>query len=281
MAVDNFIPEIWANRIIQANDKALVYGSVVNRDYEGEIRQYGDTVHINEIGDVTIGTYTKNSTTITPENLTDAQRSLVIDQSKYFAFEVDDIDKAQTKPKIMNEAMRKAGYGLRDDADQYIAGLHGDAGITSGLGTTATPIEVTSANVLDYISLVGQKMDEGNIPTSGRWMVAPAWFFHKINLAKIDLQNPNQDLITNGHMGRVFGVELYMSNNVVNTSSAKYKILCGDRSAISFAQQILSLEAYRPENAFSDAVKGLMVYGAKVVKPSNLVCFTANNGTES
>jgi hypothetical protein len=82
-------------------------------------------------------------------------------------------------------------------------------------------------------------------------------------------------------MGKVFGIDMYMSNNVVNTSSAKYKILAGNREAISFAQQILSVEAYRPEASFSDAVKGLMVYGAKVVKASNLVCLTANNGTES
>jgi hypothetical protein len=281
MAIDNFIPEIWTARILSANDKALVYGSVVNRDYEGEISGFGDTVHINEIGDVTIATYTKNSTSISPETLTDAQRSLLINQSKYFAFEVDDIDKAQQKPKVMNEAMRKAGYGLRDNADAYIASLHGEAGIVSSLGTTTTPIEITSANVLDYISLISQKMNEANISSVGRWMVAPPFFFHKINLAKIDLQTPNQELITNGHMGKVFGIDMYMSNNVVNTSSAKYKILAGNREAISFAQQILSVEAYRPEASFSDAVKGLMVYGAKVVKASNLVCLTANNGTES
>lgn len=281
MAIDNFIPSVWSARLIKANDKALVFGSVANRDYEGEISGFGDSVRINEIGDVTVSTYTKNTTSITPETLTDAQRVLQINQAKYFAFEVDDIDKAQQKPKVMDEAMRKAAYALADEQDQYIASLHADAGIISGLGTTTTPIEITSSNVLDYISLVGQKMDESNVPTMDRWMICPAWFFHKINLAKIDLQNPNQDHIVNGHMGRIFGINLFMSNNVVNTSSAKYKLIGGVRDSISFASQLVKIEAYRPEGAFSDAVKGLALYGAKVVKPDSTVCCTFNNGTES
>lgn len=281
MAIDNFIPSVWSARLISANDKALVFGSIANRDYEGDISAFGDSVRINEIGDITIGTYTKNSTSVTPEVLDDAQKVLEINQSKYFAFEVDDIDRAQQKPRVMDEAMRKAAYGLADAADQYIASLHADAGIKTGLGTDGAPIEITSSNVLDYISLMGQKMDENNVPTLDRWMVAPPWFFHKINLAKIDLQNPNQDHLVNGHMGRVFGINLFMSNNVANTTATKYKILAGVRDSISFASQLLKMEAYRPEGAFSDAMKGLYVYGAKIVKPDSTALLTANNGTES
>ena len=281
MAIDNFIPSVWSARLIKANDKALVFGSVANRDYEGDISNFGDTVKISELGDITVATYTKNTTSISPETLTDAQRNLQINQAKYFAFEVDDVDKAQQKPKVMDEAMRKAAYALADQQDQYIASLHADAGITSDLGTTTTPIEITSSNVLDYISLVGQKMDESNVPTLDRWMICPAWFFHKINLAKIDLQNPNQDHIVNGHIGRVFGINLFLSNNFVNTTSTKYKLIAGVRDSISFAGQLVKIEAYRPEGAFSDAVKCLALYGAKVVKPDSTVCLTANNGTES
>jgi len=281
MSLDNFIPAVWSAQLIRANEKALVYGNVANRNYEGEISAFGDQVRINEIGAVTVATYTKNSTVIAPETLEDAQRILEINQSKYFAFEIDSIDKAQQKPKVMNDAMQEAGYALRDAADQYIASLHGDAGIISGLGTTATPIEINSSNVIDYISLVGQKMNENNVPTIDRYLVCPPWFFNKLNLAKITLQNPNENFLVEGHMGRVLGINLFMSNNVVNTSSAKYKIIGGVGNSISFAAQILDMQAYKPESAFSDALKGLYVYGAKVVRPDNTVCLTANIAAES
>ena len=180
MSLDNFIPSVWSNQLIRSNEKALVYGNVANRNYEGDISKFGDQVRINEIGAVTVASYVKNTTVITPETLEDAQKVLLINQAKYFAFEIDSIDKAQQKPKVMAAAMAEAGYALKDAADQYIASLHAGAGITTGLGTTATPIEITSANVLDYISLCNQKFDENNVPTLDRYMVCPPWFFHKI-----------------------------------------------------------------------------------------------------
>jgi len=281
MSIDNFIPAVWSAQLIRANEKALVYGNVANRNYEGEISAFGDQVRINEIGAVSVATYTKNSTVISPETLEDAQRILEINQAKYFAFEIDNIDKAQQKPKVMNDAMSEAGYALRDAADQYIAALHDEAGIISGLGTTGTPIEINSSNIIDYISLVGQKMNENNVPTIDRYMICPPWFFNKLNLAKITLQNPNENFLVEGHMGRVLGINLFMSNNVVNTSSTKYKIIGGVGNSISFAAQILDMQAYKPESAFSDAVKGLYVYGAKVVRPDNTVCLTANIAAEA
>ena len=151
MSLDNFIPSVWSAQLIRANEKALVYGNVANRNYEGEISAFGDQVRINEIGAVTVADYVKNSTVIAPETLDDAQRILEINQAKYFAFEIDSIDKAQQKPKVMNDAMQEAGYALKDAADQYIASLHGEAGIISGLGTTGTPIEINSSNIIDYI----------------------------------------------------------------------------------------------------------------------------------
>ena len=123
MALNNFIPTVWSARILQNLQKALVFGSdaVINTDFEGEIRQMGDTVVINSIGAVTVSNYTKNTNLSDPETLSDGSMNLLINQAKSFNFQVDDIDKAQAKPKVIDEAMREAGYALADALDQYIA----------------------------------------------------------------------------------------------------------------------------------------------------------------
>src|SRR5690349_11635768 len=122
MSLDNFNPEIWAAELNRAYERSLVYANpaVINRDYEGDIQAAGDTVRINSVGDPTIGDYTKNTDMSAVETLTDAQATLLIDQQKYFNFAVDDIDAAQQKPKVMAEAMGRAGFGLRSSVDTYI-----------------------------------------------------------------------------------------------------------------------------------------------------------------
>ena len=123
MALDSFIPEIWSARLLYNLNKTLVYGqeSVINRDYEGEIKNYGDTVRITGIGRVTVGDYTKNANMDEAETLTDAQTTLTIDQAKYFNFQIDDIDKVQQYPKLMDAAMQESAYALANAADQFIA----------------------------------------------------------------------------------------------------------------------------------------------------------------
>jgi hypothetical protein len=119
MSVNNFIPEIWSGRVFQSLRKAHVFGDVVNRDYEGEISQAGDTVHINSLGPITIAAYTKNSTSITPETLADTDMMLKIDQADYFAFQVDNIDKRQAQADILSAGMDIAADGLADTSDHY------------------------------------------------------------------------------------------------------------------------------------------------------------------
>ena len=156
MAITNFIPEVWSARLLSSLKKSLVFAGpgVVNRDYEGEIRDSGDTVRITSISRPTIGSYVKNSTTITPETLTDAQRSLLIDQSKYFAFEVDDIDMRQAVNggALMNEAAAEAAYGLADTTDQYVAGLY--VGVSATNAITTTQVNDAAKAVAGLINLM-------------------------------------------------------------------------------------------------------------------------------
>jgi hypothetical protein len=269
MSLQNFIPEVWSDLILAQQEKSLVFGKLCNRSYEGEISAFGDTVHINDIGPVTIAPYVKNKTVIEPEQLDDNNRQLIIDQTGYFAFGVDDIDKAQTKPKVMGQATRQASYGLADYVDQYLSGFHTEAGIVNEMGATGNPLAIDRDNIYKYISLISQKMDDVNVPSGGRWLVAPPWFMHILRLAQIGV------VIDGGR--QIEGLfNIYVSNNlrVVNT---QHKMIAGNMDTIAFAQQISSIEAYRPEKAFSDAVKGLVLFGAKVYRPENLACLTAVN----
>jgi hypothetical protein len=147
MALD-FIPTVWAARLLTALDKALIYAqtNVCNRDYQGEIREAGNSVKVASIGDVGIGSYTKNADIGDPTILTDTEQTMLIDQAKYFNFYVDSVDQAQQNVNVLDEAMRRAAWSLRDVADGYLAGLMATA-VPSGntLGSTGDPIVPTSA----------------------------------------------------------------------------------------------------------------------------------------
>lgn len=280
MAITNFIPEVWSATLLSSLKKSLVFGSgaIVNRDYEGEITGSGDSVRITSISRPTVGTYVKNSTTITPENLTDAERTLVIDQSKYFAFEIDDVDLRQSKNggALMSEAAQEAAYGLADVADQLIAGLY--TGVDSGNAITTTAITTSALAVTGLINLK-IKLDNANVPTQGRYVVVPPWY-HGLLLGsdlfvRVDASGTSEAL-RNGVVGRAFGFDVYVSNNCVNVTGDDWIVQAGIRGAIAFAEQIVKVEAYRPESAFSDAIKGLHVYGAKLVRPTAIATLTAS-----
>lgn len=281
MSIQRFRPEIWSAQLLVALRKKLVYAGpgVVNRDYEGDIQQAGDTVRITSVSDPTIGTYTPNSTVITPEELTDAQRTLVVDQAKYFAFYVDDVDKRQAKGDVMTEAMRRAAYKLADVVDQYVAALYTGANSANVLnsGTAVTLTAPGTGEVYDLWNKVivplQVKLDEANVPTEGRYMVIPPWAHGYLLLdprfVRVDASGSTEGL-RNGMIGRGAGFDFLKSNNVPNPSGSDFVFTAGTDMAISFAEQINKTEAYRPESSFSDAVKGLQLYGAKLIRPEAL-----------
>lgn len=276
MSVANFIPTIWSARLLEHLDKAHVYGALVNRDYEGEISAYGDTVKINQIGDITVKDY--DGEIDDPETLDNAQTTLTIDQQKYFNFSIDDVDNAQSNPKLMNSAMERAGYAMNDTTDRFLANLMAvNAGST--IGSDATPIVPTASTAYDYLVDLGTKLTEENVPATGRWVVVPAWY-HGLLLKDDRFVKNGTDagvaVLQGGLVGYAGGFAVWISNNVPNTNGTKYKIMAGTNAGCSFAEQLTEVEAYRPEKSFSDAVKGLHVYGGKVVQPKALACMTAN-----
>jgi hypothetical protein len=315
---------------------------VVNRNYEGEIAAYGDTVHIVSIADPTIVDYTKD-TDLTVEVLTDDEQLLTIDQSKAFAFEVDDIDARQSRNggALMAEAAFRAGFGLRDVADKYVAAkMAGEAGHSLGLvdATTVT-------NVYDELLVPASvALDEANVPSDGRWIIVPPSVYGKLQLDSrfIKYNESGNAALHNGMVGDAAGFRILKSNNAfqanrsgltatthsgtkvidgaaagtftqgdvglsisgtgvgasntiasvsadgtsvtttVNSSASatvsdiaisgggQYAI-AGSQIATSYAEQINKVEAFRPQKRFADALKGLHLYGAKVVRPEALV----------
>ncbi len=274
----SFIPEIWSATMLSSLKKALVYAQpgVVNRDYEGEIRNGGDTVRIKSLNRPTIGTYTKNSTTISPETLTDAQRALLIDQAKYFAFEVDDIDAAQSPGGDLEEALREAAYGLRDVADQYVAALYTGAQSANQIGTVSV---TTGALAYTQLRKLATKLDEANVPQEGRYAIVPPWYhgllLEEDKFVRVDASGTSEGL-RNGIVGRALGFDIMKSNNAPLVTGDDYAVMAGHPSAISYAEQIAKVEAYRPEDGFSDAIKGLHVYGAKLVRPDSIATVIAS-----
>lgn len=280
MSVTNFIPTIWSARLLRHLDKKHVYANLLNRDYEGEIKNFGDTVKINQIGDVTIKNYQKSTDIEAPEELSGEQLMLTIDQAKYFNFGIDDVDAAQVNPKLMDKAMMRAAYGMNDVTDRFAASLlyvGADAGNT--LGTDDSPIVPTATDAYDTLVDLSTILTEANVPMDGRWVVVPAWFHGLLLKDKRFVGNGtdyNKAILEGGEVGVASGFRVSLSNNVPNTTGTKYKIIAGTNEAGSYAEQILKTEAYRPEKRFSDAVKGLHVYGAKVLQPKCLAVLTAN-----
>lgn len=265
MSVLNFIPELWSGRILAMLRKNLVFGSLFNTDYQGEIANAGDTVRINAVGPVSNAAYVPGTTTITPAELNDEQQVLLIDQSRYFAFKLDDVDAAQAKGNVMAAGVDNAAYSLRDTADQYLAGLW------EGAGSIGADTDVNSLNAYEALLALAEVLDEANVPTEGRWAVIPPWIKTKLVIAEIVVENTTNNAWTNGMVGRAAGFNLYVSNNVdTDAGGDHYKIMAGTNMAGTFAQQILKTEAYRLEGSFSDAVRGLHVYGGKIVMPSAL-----------
>ncbi|MFK4305283.1 hypothetical protein ABH892_005468 [Paenibacillus sp. RC254] len=274
MTVQHFIPTIWSARLNESLKKNLVYGNVVNTDYEGEIKGQGSTVKINSIGAVTIGNYDKVAGIGNPQELDATQKTLVIDQAKYFNFQVDDVDAAQANVNLLDGGIVEASYGLANVVDQYLAGFYTEVKAENTMGNDATPIIPTKDTAYDLLIDLGVLLDENNVPESERFVVVPAWYYGLLLKDARFTKDPN--LIRTGYVGDIDGMTVYKSNNVPNTAGAKYKIIAGHKSAISFAGQVDSVEAFRPEKQFSDAVKGLQVFGAKCIKPEAITVLTAN-----
>lgn len=286
MATNYFIPQVWSAKILEALDKELVYADLFNTDYEGEITEAGDTVHIAQVGDVTIKDFNCGTDIAAPDDVKVEDLTLEIDQSKYFNISVCDVNEVQSKVSLLDTATQRAGYGFADVCDQYLGNLLATSGqVKDGLGTKTAPIKITADNAYETLVKMKTALDKANLPKQERKVVVPPEFegFMLLDprfVAKSS--NASQDSLHEGTIYRAAGFEIRTSNNVPSAtnggsgSTTVFSIVGSSPIQGTFAQQILKTEAYRPEKRFADAVKGLHVYGAKVLRPKVVAVATVS-----
>lgn len=280
MSVLAFKPEIWSKVILAALQKNLVFGGpgVVNNDYEGEISGPGNVVHITQFGDPVITAYTPNST-LTYQALNDAGLELNIDQAYSFSFSVDDVDRRQAAGDMQSYLEERASYKLADNADTYIAGLYTGVATNNTVGSSGspkTPAVYASTTPADFYQQVllplKVKLSQANIPMQGRYVVVPPWAEALLEqtqafIAITDMQGEPSRVFTTGMIGRCAGFDIYVSNNAVNYTGSDWIVQAGHPMALTYAEQIVQTEALRLQTTFADGVRGLHVFGAKLVRP--------------
>lgn len=286
MAVTTFIPELWSARLLYALEKSHVATNLVNRNYEGIIANQGDTVHINSIGAITVKDYTKNSDIADPDALATTDQTLVIDQCKYFNFQVDDVDKVQAAGELVDTAMGRAAYALADTSDAFLLKtIAAGAAASNTVGAASGPIALTKDNVYENIVKLRTKLDKANVPNTGRTIVVPPEVYALLLLDDRFAKSPataGQDALINGKVGEVAGFTVFMSNNCntgTGTDTGKtpyFEITAQVTTATTYAEQIIKTEGYRMEKRFADGVKGLHVYGAKVTDGNQIAKLIAS-----
>ncbi len=276
MAIQNFIPTLWSETLYSELKKNYVAVKLSNREFEGTIRGEGDRVKICGIGPVTVFDYAKNTDMPAAEVLSDNERTLIIDQAKGFNFFIDDIDMAQSKKGLMQAAMKEAADALADVADKFVYSLTDDS------VATVTNEDANSVNIINTISEARKILMEHNVPNSAQISleVSPA-VEQKLVLAKVLRSTDNVQDLGRGYIGKFMGFDIYVSNNIVADDSGAYRCIARTPRAIAFAEQVNSVKAYEPELRHGDAVKGLHLYGAKIIYPKEMVYLNITPGAEA
>jgi len=264
-SVQGLIPEIWSASILRGFEKASVFTHCLSRIYNGDIR-HGNVVKVPRIGSVSVRPY-ELRTPITYDDVDSDTIDIVIDQQTYFGLRCEDIERVQAVPAFLDAACRNAAIAMKDQVDTYTAGiLNAGAGLV--LGAT-DPIE--SGDYLKLFNLIGQKLDEKNIPRAGRWCIIPPFMASAIAEKIINLQIPNPTVIADAWITRAYGFDLYLSNNLPKDNKGNSSIFAGTNDCGTHLVQIEKTESIRDPNQFGDLVRGLAVYTSKVLLPEALV----------
>jgi len=291
-----FLPSVYSKKVLNFFRKASVVEAITNTDYAGEISAYGDSVKIIKEPVITVYDYTRGSDT-TQTKLTDQELTLVVDSAKAFKFIVDDIETNMSHVNFKEVASSSAAYALRDSYDAAVIAtmfsgvsssspdhvLGADnatdlaAGTFDGTGNLDIGFGSSEHDPIDVMARMARLLDEQNVPEEGRWFVASPDFYEQLGQASSKLLsvdfNAGQGSIRNGLVssGKLRGFDMYKSNNIAATSNAAGKCLAGHISSTATAQTIISTEVLRDPSSFGDIVRGLHVYGAKVLRGEALV----------
>ena len=291
-----FLPKVYSKQVLNFFRKASVAEAITNTDYAGEISAFGDTVRIIKEPVISVDQYERGGT-VTKTALTDAEVTLIVDVANAFKFIVDDIETNMSHVNFREVATSSAAYALRDAFDtgviaKMFAGVSASspnhilgsdsatdlaAGTFDGTGNLDIGYASGEHDPIDVLSHMARLLDEENVPEEGRWFLANPEFYEQLvqtssKLMSVDF-NAGQGSIRNGLVssGKLRGFDMYKSNNIAATTNAAGKVIAGHMSSTCTAQTITSTEVMRDPDSFGDIVRGLHVYGAKVLRPEALV----------
>jgi hypothetical protein len=267
MAVNSFIPQIWEARLLANFHKRSIADVITTKPTEIK----GNKVIFNKVGSVAVKDYTG---TVTWDDLTTSSVEVNMDQKKYFAFKVDDVDKAQAAGDLIDSHTEEAGFTLQETVDKYILGLYTGVDADNAIGNDTTPIALDKTNVYDYIVDLGTKLNKKKVPKANRFVVINSDVLGL--LSKDDRFTKTPNVLENGVVEgqSINGMQVVVSEELA-TVSGKLKIMALHQSAIGYGKQIDSIEAMRLQNTIADGVRGLMVYGAEVLRPEAMAVLTA------
>ena len=266
------LPAIWSQSFIDAFDTALVYGSVCNRDFEGEA-VYGASVSIPDLSGINIDIldYDPDTGLAAPAYVNHAVKTLLINQYKAFNFYVDSIQKAQESIDKVQALSSKAATAMAMAQDTFIANTFPQA--ATAIGTDAAPIALTAGNIYANLVALSTNLDEQDVPQDQRSVVLPPAAVALLRQA--DLFTRRDDVVVNGTVGAAAGFEIKMSNRVPTSAGGAYRILASHPSGISFVSQLDELVQYTPEAKFGTGIKGLSIYGCNMLRPESVSVLTA------
>lgn len=283
-----FIPEIWSKKLVDKYYDSTVLSQITNTDYEGEISNQGDKVIIRTVPTLEIHDYQQGQT-LTNQRPEAPTIELLIDKGLYWSAIIDDVAEKQADINKMNLWAEDASEQMKIKLDSRVLGSivpdidAANKGATAGrisgnidLGAMGTPVEITRANILDQILYMGQVLDEQNISESNRFLLLPFWATTMLKLSDIkdaSLSGDGTSPLRNGRVGMIDRFTVYNSNllpRYTDGGDQTTHIIAGTQAGMTFATQLTKTETLRAESTFGDIMRGLMVYGHKVVQPPAL-----------
>ena len=277
----NFLPIIYSQKVQKFFRTASVVEDITNTDYAGEIENFGDTVNIIKEPTITVSSYTRGGQ-INIQNLADDQLQLTVDQANAFAFKVDDIEERQSHINFEALATSSGAYALKDSYDEnVIAAMFSGAGTTVGSDGSGTDTGFGSSETdpTDILANSAKRLHAADVPTDNRWFLGTPEFYEQLGQASAKLMDASvtgdgASPLRNGNVldGLVNGFRLYMTNNFAASSTSNYfKVMFGHMSSTATANAIAKTEVVRDPDSFADIVRGLHVFGRKVLRTEALI----------
>jgi len=274
---------------------STVFAAISNTDYQGEITKYGDKVHIRVVPDITISDYIIGQG-LNYERPVTSDVELDIDKGHYYAFAVNKVEQVQSDLAYVEKWTDDAGQQMAKTIDSGIlSNIYSEAdsdnsgasaGAESGninMGVTGTPAAVDKTNILDFLVDMGTVLDEQNVPDTARWQIMPPIFcgmVKKSDLKDASLAGDGTSILRNGRIGAIDRFTIYRSNNIAKngTTPEEWNMIFGHPSCLTFASQIVKHETLKNQDDFGDLIRGLQVYGYKVVNGKGIGHFVAKKG---